>query len=210
MKKKLFVLIIAVCMLLFTSCNTRTEKNGEAYFFSEEEAFTDVKLVKWGDANRFVPGVLEELEKASDAIIIGTFVGDTEQKEVYMYDNQVERDTLVNVITYSDIEVSKSFKGDFKVGDIIKYAQEYAVLDNEYVTFSDLTPALEDDTWLFFLYNNYDSGVYYCCGDSDGRYPVKNFTYRRNALTENEDLGVFDKKNFNQAIYDEILEKYDL
>lgn len=210
MKRIILFLLSVIFVLTLTSCSTRTEENGETYPFFDEEAFTDVKLVKWGEANRFVPGDLEDLEKASDAVVIGTFVGDTEQKEVYMYDNQVDKDTIVNVITYADIEVSKVFKGDFKEGDIIKYAQEYGVLDNEYVTFSDMTPMLEGDTWLFFLFNNYDSGIFYCSGDCDGRYPIKDFTYRRNALTENEDLGVFDKKNFNQAIYDEILEKYDL
>lgn len=56
-----------------------------------------------------------------------------------------------------------------------------------------------------------DNGEYYfCTGDSDGRYPVKDFAYKRIALTENEDLGVFDEKDFKDEIYNEILEKYDL
>ncbi len=206
MKKSLFLILSLAVMLLFTSCSAPEAVEEE----EPKEAFSGLELNKSTEfANRYKPYALEDLEETCDAIVVGTYVGDTRQKEIYQYDYQVEKDTLVNTITYGSIEVSKVFKGDFKEGDIIEYAQEYAVLDNEYITFSDLTPMSEGDTWLFFLFNNYDSGIYYCLGDSDGRYPIKDFAYQRIALTDNEDLGVFDKEDFNEEIYNEILEKYE-
>ncbi len=206
MKKFLFFIFFLSVMLLLTSCSAP-----EAVEYEEsEEAFSGLELNKSTEfANRYKPYALEDLEETCDAIVIGTYVGDAEQKKIYLYDEQVERDTLTNTRTYGSIEVSKVFKGDFKEGDIIEYAQEYAVLDNEYITFSDLTPMSDGDTWLFFLFNNYDTGIYYCLGDSDGRYPLKDFAYQRIALTDNEDLGVFDKEDFNEKIYNEILEKYE-
>ncbi|MCM1299413.1 MAG: hypothetical protein NC203_00640 [Firmicutes bacterium] len=204
---KIIPILTGIAFLLaLTACGVQ-EGQCEA---SVKEAFSGLKLNKSTEfANRYKPYTLKDLEETCDVIVIGAYAGDTEQKESYLYDEQAERDTLVNVITYGSIEVSKVFKGDFKEGDLINVAQEYAVIDNEYITFSELTPMLEGDTWLFFLFNNYDSGIYYCLGDCDGRYPLKNTAYRRNALTEYEDLGVFEKESFNEKIYGEILEKYE-
>lgn len=206
-KKLIIILMLFAIAVVLTSCDSKHEESPTHE--PAEEAFTGLELNKAAEfANRYTPYNLENLEETCDAIVIGTYVGDTEQKEVYMYDEYVKKDTLVNTITYGSIEVSKVFKGDFQEGDTIKYAQEYGVLDGEYLTFSCLTPISDGDTWLFFLFDNYD-GTYRCLGDSDGRYPVKNFSYQRIALTDNEDLGVFDEKDFNKRIYNEILEKYE-
>lgn len=201
MKKIILLLFLLVNMLTFVSCSNSVE--------GTEEAYSGLKFIEVAEVNRLKLYDLDSLETVSDVIVVGTFSGNAEQEIITQYDEQVGYDTLMNVISYNDIIVSKVIKGDVNVGDTLRVAQEYAVVDNRFLTYSELTPMLEGDTWLFFLYNNYNSGIYYCSGDSDGRYPLKNCTYKRNALTENEDLGVYEKENFNEKIYNEILEKYD-
>lgn len=176
------------------------------------EEFSDLELAEWGESNRMVFGDLEQLEKHSDIIVVGTFNKDSEQEEIYQYDGHFEKDVLATVISTNSIEVSKVIKGDVNVGDTVPITQDYGVIDNQLVTTSELTPMLKGDTWIFFLSENTSeirAGKYSCTGDNDGRYPLKNFSYRRIALTDNEDLGVYNKEDFREDIYSEILEKYD-
>lgn len=176
---------------------------------ADEEAYSGLEFVVFGEVNRLKLYDLDSLEESSDVIVEGTFVGNSDQELIYLSDEQVNNDTLMNIISYNNIEISKVIKGDVKVGDTLTIAQEYAVIENRFLTYSELTPMQEGDTWLFFLFNNDNSGIYYCSGDSDGRYPIRNCVYSKVAFTENEDLGVYDKENFNEKIYAEILDKYD-
>lgn len=193
-----FILSAVLILTVLTSCSTESK-----------EEFEGVELLEWGEVNSLGYFDLESLEKACDIIAVGSFVGDAKQEDVYKYNDQFGKDVLFSTKSYSSMKISKVIKGDVEVGDTLTVSQNYGVVDDKLITCSELTPMLDGDTWLFFLYNNYDSGIYCYAGDSDGRYPVKDFTYQRIALTENEALGVYEKENFNQAIYDEILEKYD-
>lgn len=200
MKKVVSIILVAVISLMFSACSTASTDNND---------FSGVELVEWGEVNRLKYFDLETIEKSSDVIVIGTFTDDARQEEKYLYDDHFYKDILIDVKSFNTIEVSQVLQGDVQVGDTLTVAQEYGVVDNRLLTYSELTPMMKGDTWIFFLYNNQQSGIYYCSGDSDGRYPVKNCEYARIALTDNEDLGVYDKKSFNEDIYNELLEKYD-
>lgn len=203
--KKIYVLLIsALCALTFCACNS-----GKAH---SEEEFSELELVQWGEGNRHIYYNLEEMENDSEIIVIGSFIGDAEQEEAYIYDSHFEKDVLSFVISKNNIEVLNVIKGNVEIGSSVTITQMYGVVDNQLVTDSKLTPMLSGDTWIFFLTENTGSrkGTYRCTGDNDGRYPVKNFSYGKNALTDNEDLGVYNKEDFREDIYNEILEKYDL
>lgn len=201
--KKIIIVFLAVILfaLTLTSCS------GEAAVGDAEE-FSGFELVEWGESNRLSYFSLETLEKNSDLILVGKFDGDASQDEVYQYDDNFQKDLLTFVKSKNDVEVLKVYGGDINVGDRVTVTQYYGTYGNELVTDSKLTPMLKGDTWLFFLRQK-DDGTYSCVGDNDGRYPLKNTEYRKIALTENEDLGVYKKEDFREDIYEEILEKYD-
>lgn len=197
--KKFFSLFISLFFTLtMSSCSAPVE-----------EAYSGLEFVEFGEVNRLKLYDLDSLEESSDVIVEGTFVGDSDQELIYLFDDQVNKDTLMNIISYNNIEISRVIKGNVNVGDTLTIAQEYAVIDDRFLTYSELTPMQEGDTWLFFLFNNDNSGIYYCSGDSDGRYPIRDCVYSKVAFTENENLGVYEKESFNEKIYGEILEKYD-
>lgn len=211
MKKIISLFLTAALLLTLTSCNREAEPPYESESDYEDKLpFEGIELAKAGDVNRPQYDNLDELEEDSDLIVVGTCMGDAEQKDIYQYDGHFDTDILVMTNSTCQVKITQVFKGDVKVGDTIPVMQQYGVdkEKNRLLTYSDLTPMLDGDTWLFFLYDNRGEN-YMCCGDRHGRYPVENHTYRKTALTDSEELGVFNEYNFNQEIYDEILEKYE-
>lgn len=197
MKKAVSIILVAVISLIFSACITASAENND---------FSGVELVDlWKMVNRLRYYDLEAVEKSSDVIVIGTFTDEARQEEKYHHG------ILMNIISFNAIEVSQVLQGDVKVGDTLTVAQEYGVVDNRLIAFSEMTPMMKGDTWIFFLSeSDGEDTFYWCTGDSDGRYPVKNCEYAKITLTENEELGVYDKSDFNEAIYNELLEKYEL
>lgn len=200
MKKAVSIILVAVVSLMFSACSTVS---------TETIVFLDIELVKLGEENRIEYFDLGTIEKSSDVIVIGTFTDYTRQEEKYQYDDRFDKDVLTDFASYNTIEISQVIQGDVKVGDTLIVAQEYAVVDKKLLTYSKLTPMIKGDTWIFFLFegdSDSDDTFYWCTGDSDGRYPVKDC---ENSIISQE-LGVYDKSDFNEAIYNELLEKYDL
>ena len=203
MKKIISVIITCIiCILTLTACNS---ESGGGY-----DDFSGLELVRLGMGDRAVYDRLDNLERASTVVVVGTFVEDAVQKADYQYNSYFNKDILVNVRSDNTIEVSKVLKGDVAVGDRLTVIQGYAVVDDRLVSESDLTPMVKGDTWIFFLKKSSKSDVFWCTGDSDGRYPVPGSKNRTLAISEYSDLGVYDEQNFKSEIYSEILEKYDI
>lgn len=198
--KKYIIVLLAICTLTMLASCSASEAT---------EAFADLELVRWGEGNRFPFYNLEHLERCSEIVVVGTFIEDSTQELTYRYEEIFDKEILTYVQSFNHIEVKQVFKGDVNVGDTIKICQPYAIVDDRFVTDSALTPMMKGDTWIFFLEPSDNGEHYFCTSDSDGRYPVKDFSYARIALTENEDLGVFDESDFKKEIYEEILEKYE-
>ena len=200
--KKIISVITAciICALTFTACNTTPPEAADD--------FSGVKFVRWGEGNRAVYDRLDDLERASTVVVVGTFLEDAVQKEEYQYNDFFGKDILTNIRSDNTIEVSKVLKGDVEVGDKLTVIQSYGVVDGQLVSISDLTPMVKGDTWLFFLKKSSRSDVFWCEGDSDGRYPVPNSKNRTLAISEYSELGVYDEQNFKSGIYSEILNKY--
>lgn len=202
MKKKIIFTVGLSCLLTFTSCSTASANN---------EDFSNLEICQFGEVNCIPYNDLETLEEESDVIVIGAFKDNSEQKEVYQYNDHFQKDVLTVVISTNKIEISKVIKGDVKEGDFLSISQDYGIVDDKYVTLSHLTPMIKGDQWLFFLTKNTKelrAGTYSCTGDADGRYPLKDFSYKKIALTDFEDYGVLFKEDFKENIYNEILKKY--
>lgn len=198
-KNFLILLIGVLCTAALTSCSGQVPT---------DEEFVGLELVEWEEGNRLQYFTLEDVEEKSDLILIGRFTGDAVQEEVYQYDDHFQKDIVIFTKSKNTLEILKVYSGDVNEGDSITVTQYYGVYDDSLTTDSKLTPMLNGDTWLFFLSAMKD-GTYCCTGDNDGRYPLQNANYRKIALTDNEQLGVYHKEDFREDIYGEILEKYD-
>lgn len=202
MMKKIIAMIsvLAACAAL-TACNKAPENS---------YGFDNIKLVRTGFANRRVFEDLDALEDHVDLMVVGKFIDDSEQNERYRYSEFFGKDILYFVTSKNTIEVEKVLIGNANIGDTLQIVQEYGIVDGDLVTFSDLTPMQKGDEWLFFLTKDSDSDVYYCAGDSDGRYPIPSAENAPMPLSDSSDLGVYSEQNFQRDIYNEILEKYDI
>lgn len=134
----------------------------------------------------------------------------------YEYRAFFEKEVITNIKSYNTIEVKQVLMGYVNVGDKLSTLQYSGIADGRFYSFSELTPMIKGDEWLFFLAKD-DNDVYWVMCDSDGRYPTKNsasknrrMTFKNAELSDSYQLGVFDKEDFNQSIYDEIVEKYDV
>lgn len=155
---------------------------------------------------------LAGLEEDSDLIVIGTFKGNARQELDMRFEPYFNKEVLYNVISYNTFKISKVFKGDVKAGDKIEVAQYYGVYEDKFYTDSGLTPMLDGDTWLLFLGKNPEKfgDSYSCAGDTCGRYPVPG-AVNEVVIPFSADMekGVYDPYDFEDEIYDEILEKYE-
>lgn len=203
--KKIIVLVsmLVLFIISLTACNQSSNS-------SIADDFSGIKVAKWGEADRWVYNNLDELEMASDIIVVGTYKESTTQKIDYRYSEAFGKDIIDLVHSYNTIEVSRVIRGDVKQGDLLRVSQGYAIIDDEILTISDLTPMVKGDTWIFFLQGSPDDEIYWCTGDSEGRYPVSGHQNRRLAISKSSELGVYDEANFRNDIYDELVEKYEV
>lgn len=203
MKKNIKSILTGTVLLsLLTACNTiNTEQSVD---------YSKLEFVQL-ESDRIVFNSLSELEEASDMIVVGEIINDPVTESETVCNEYFEKDVFSGITSYSTIEVKQVLSGDVKVGDKIKIAQYCGVLEDQFITFSEMTPMLKGDTWVFCLMPSYyTEGPYWCTGDSDGRYPLKNTTYRSTGLTTNEDLGIYRRDSFKDNIYNDLIEKYDL
>lgn len=151
------------------------------------------------------------MEESSDMIIIGEIIDDPLTESETKYSEFFGKEIFDGITSFSTVKVTKVLSGDVKVGDEIKIAQYCGVFEDRFVTYSEMTPMLKGDTWIFCLTkSNYTDDLYWCTGDSDGRYPLKSSANRITGLNAEEDLGVYNRDSFKNNIYNDLLEKYDI
>lgn len=201
--KKIISIIsaLALCATL-TACN----KTGN----ETANDFSGIKVLRWGKADREVYHTLDQLERACSIAVVGTFIEDSVPDPDYHYDAFFGKEVIGSVISDNKIEVTQVLKGDVKAGDCLKIRQGYAIDNGELISRSDLTPMIKGDTWIFFLGCIEEADVYWCTGDSDGRYPVSTVQNQSIAISEYSELGVYNREDFKNEIYNEIVEKYGI
>lgn len=200
----------AACAAL-TACSS-TPQNSDVSVSQNTDTFAGLKLKRAGITDRVVFNTLDELERSSHIAVVGTFINDAEQEVDYEYDPYFKKDIIVDINSTNTIEVTKVLMGDVNVGDKLSIDQRYGVVDGELITFSKLTPMQKGDEWVFFLRKRSKSDHYICSADYDSRFPTKNSASNNDImpLAEGAELGVYNEADFNDGIYKEIVEKYDV
>lgn len=225
--KKIFSFISTAALILtFTGCNNipaeqssdtgnskiaslpKTDSNSS---HSDEDPYAGLKLSNNREkieVDTITHDTLNELENHCSLAVIAKVIGNPRQET--FYDDSLGINIFVNVITLNTVEITKVLKGDINVGDRIDVYACYGVMGKSFITFDGITPLMEGDEWVLFLSKD-DFGDYYQTGGVGGRYPTKNVKNNRAfSLSEYSELGVFNEKDFNRNIYNELLEKYDV
>ena len=200
---------IAALISAFTLCVTLTACSSPSPKEIPDD-FSGIELLRWSEADRQVFGTLEEIEEACDLVVVGTFIEDSIQDLDYHYDDFFGKEIIGLVHSENTIEVSQVLRGDAEPGDLLEIHQGYAVNDGKLISWSDLTPMIKGDTWVFFLSTANGCSFYWCTGDSDGRYPVSTAQNQSLAVSEYSELGVYDRNDFKDRIYNELVEKYGI
>ncbi|MGX8699796.1 hypothetical protein [Caproiciproducens sp.] len=163
---------------------------------------------------------VEELEELSPNIVQGTLLDDAEQKIL----RNKEGDITLSGINISSLKITKVYKGDLKIGDIIKLGERYYITDEngkEKVVYDgNYLPSTVGKEYLFFLGNkqinkDYWSGTYAPKLLEKGRYPVRtrngsNFLSVQSieSMTNKElNLGNDDSTEY-KALYEQVAQKY--
>lgn len=194
--KKIISIIAALTVCLSLTACSKSPQTGP---------FAGLELVDAsGTLNRLHYDTLLSLEDISDVAVIGRFLDDSVQEIDY------QNGVVSDLTSFNTIEITKVLSGDVNVGDHLRIAQAYGVLDDRLISFSKLTPMQKGDEWIFFLRLSSVGEIYWCAGDTDGRYPIKNSSNEIMPLAESPELGVYNEADFNKTIYNELVEKYGI
>ena len=163
----------------------------------------------------FDAGSLEELEDLSKQIVQGKFRDDAKE------DLQGDGNKTFYGVTVSSFEITKVYKGDFEVGDVIKVAEQYYVEEQDgqqtLVHYGNYMPSDVGREYLMFFDNPPENSERWkdtytpLCLDR-GRYPVIDAKTRSVADVDNmtnEELNLdTGDSTFYRQLYKDVIEKY--
>lgn len=194
--------------------------------YTYTDDFSDIEIKYIGDEYPNYPKeshykLYEELAEDSELVVMGTFIDYTGQVtdgfDVPDFAQEMYASSWSKYISFNTLKVEKVLKSNGMVweGDEIAITQPYVTADGSMYSFSQLTPMIKGDKWVYFLNRNssYPEEVfgvqsYSPVNDSEGRYPVPDnenapFQYRENTK------GVLAPAEFNEGIYSELKDKLD-
>ena len=157
MKKTRILILLGLIMSLLIGCS--------------KDNYEIVKM----EAERSIYYFIDDLEAATDIIVIGEFIEEDTQKAKYQYETDDVHMFLTHIYSTNVIEIKKVLKGKVE-SDTIKVSQSYGIEEDtgRLITFSELTPMKKGESWIFFLRYNEENETYWCVGDYSGRYPLPN------------------------------------
>lgn len=163
----------------------------------------------------FDAGSLEELEDHAKYIVQGKFYDDARE------DIQKDGEVITFGATVSSFEITKVYKGDFEVGDVIKVAEQYYVEEQDgqqtLVHYGNYMPSDVGREYLMFFDNPPENSERWkdtytpLCLDR-GRYPVIDAKTRSvadvdNMTNEELNLDTGDSSLYRQ-FYKDVIENY--
>lgn len=211
MKKILSIfLLLTICGAL-TACNTSELSN------TEEKNFSELKFVNVHADYIHLSKSFDDIEESSDFVVVGEFIDDASVcYERYVYEDYFKKDVLRGIISSCPMKITKVLSdnsGNAKVGDVVNVLQWEGIWEDRFITTSALTPMLKGDEWVFCLSytktENYEG--YVCEGGCAGRYPTSNVSSNNKmCFSDYPELGVYNKDDFREDYYNQLLEKYDV
>jgi len=177
MKKLITISVLTIAILLTACSNTEIspDKGQE-----NDINITEVRF-SGGHYDRWIPYTLEELMNEENifntgSVVIGEFIGETEFRREYKYDDFFKKDILRDVYATNQLQIVQVLKGDIKVGDVVTMDQRYDYDEKSgvFTVIGDLTPMHKGDRWIYFLGYDESVDIYFNLGNPAGRYPLPN------------------------------------
>ncbi len=161
---------------------------------------------------------LQEVEDAS-TIIIDAIAKDTlDQKVSTHYNSELNKELPGAGYTRREIEVTKVYKGNVKVGDKLVLLQGYYIWTNadgeeQLISMTSLKPAIKDKEYMMFLEYYEPHEGYWPVGDYEGMFPIPTDEMKKKAedeTLEQTDMDVYSGETLHYLIpiYSEMVEKY--
>lgn len=161
---------------------------------------------------------LTDVEANSAIIVEGIVKKNLGQEVNTYYDPKFKKDLPTSGWTNWQVEVTKVYKGDVKVGDKITYGQDYYIRDygngkKQLISITAQKPVQLSEKYLLFL--SYDEGLkkYCATGDYEGKFAIPSDELKEKGISgtvTQTDLDLYEnEKLFSiQSIYKEVVEKY--
>lgn len=160
------------------------------------------------------PETLTELENLSPYIVKAVLCDDAVNHEPVYNDSNI-----ITGYTVSTLKISESYKGDFKAGDTIPFAESYCVMeknnDEPYLlTYLDYKPLVSGQEYIFFICqgNNFErkgnpgEGLYCSTYSGLSSYEVPSSETRSVMDAEIEEWAL---ENPDEEIYDRIAKQVE-
>lgn len=151
-----------------------------------------------------------ELESESDLIIKAMVL-----PEKQTFTDKMEDGTVVFGYTITRLKVEEVFSGNTEKDDIIVITEEYFKLGKEVFVQGNYIPAIENNTYVFFL-KKYDEstryeGMYFPVDLEKGKYLIKNKEFSADMIDDlsNSEMEIGKKENKEyKEWYKEVIRKY--
>ncbi len=147
----------------------------------------------------------------SDLVVSGSFIDDAIKETTRQYDITDCRYKEYKGFSHNTFKIDKVYKGSAESDTITIRQENFIDEENQrIITYSELTPMIKGDKWLYFLKKGGDEGTYFLRGDYSCRYPLDTEITGGKVLAgvySPEQLGVYDEDTFLSVlpIYREIV-----
>ncbi|HEX7056583.1 MAG TPA: hypothetical protein VF260_05230 [Bacilli bacterium] len=207
MRKTGLVFVCLMCVLLLASC---AEKDATGIP-------SEIEIVNI-PTDRDIYSDLQQVEANSTIIVEAVAKENLGQDVSTHFDNELQKDLPDYGYTRWEIEVTKVYKGDVKVGDKVVLLQDYYIWTypdgkQQLVTFTSLKPVVKNNKYLLFLVYDHNLQGYCAVGDYEGMFaiPTKEIKEKTKAgELEQSDFEVYNYETLHYLIpiYNEVAQKY--
>lgn len=125
-----------------------------------------IKVISAGEADTIIYEGIDDLEQGAQIIVEATIVGEQSTE------NYVQNGEVLETYGVANVEISKVYKGDVKVGDVIPVAEPgYFDDKGNYVSFEGYKVMEDDGRYLLFMTTS-KSGNHVLLGLFQGKFDL--------------------------------------
>ena len=210
-----YLLFCPTCIVALQTCFRETEKELDNRQAVATEGHP-VKTMKVESLLSVNPDNLEDLETYSDYIVKGIVVDGSESIPIYAEGSD---DLLMSFTTVTPLQITQTYKGDFKEGECIDICEKYMKIDSGNNTgilhCGNYMPSTVGEEYIFFLRDCPEDtvweGKYSVSYFERSRYPVLPQSYGTMSIDKmsNEELDLDDEDaTIYKHLLKEVMEKY--
>lgn len=208
MKKIGLCIMCMILMLVLVSCKTK----------KDSDMPSDIEVVRLQSERAYYEN-LEQIEDQATIIVKAVVSENLGQEVDTIYDYALQKELPTYGYTKWEVEVTKVYKGDVKVGDKLVLLQEYYIWTKsdgkkQLVTSSSVKPLNQGEEYLMILRYEEMLGGYSTVGDYQGIFAIPTdevMAMIEDGKAEKSDFDIYyddEPLNYLFPLYNEVIEKY--